>query len=49
MVLFALGLEQDFLELGEDDVLEHKLQDAGLLTRERAPKQNKKKKEGDGK
>jgi transcriptional regulator with XRE-family HTH domain len=37
-VLFVLGLEQDFLKLGGDDGLGRKLQDAGLLTKERAPK-----------
>jgi transcriptional regulator with XRE-family HTH domain len=40
MVLFSLGLEQDFLRLAEDDVLGRKLQDAGLLTKQRAPKRN---------
>ncbi|MXV13785.1 helix-turn-helix domain-containing protein [Hufsiella ginkgonis] len=37
-VLFSLGLEQDFLKLGADDELGRKLQDAGLITKERAPK-----------
>jgi transcriptional regulator with XRE-family HTH domain len=37
-VLFALGLEQDFLKLAGDDELGRKLQDAGLITKERAPK-----------
>ena len=40
-VLFILGLEQDFLQLGADDELGRKLQDAGLLVKERAPKTNK--------
>jgi transcriptional regulator with XRE-family HTH domain len=40
MVLFVLGLEQDFLKLAGDDTLGRKLQDAGLLTKERAPKRN---------
>jgi transcriptional regulator with XRE-family HTH domain len=37
-VLFTLGLENDFLKLGADDELGRKLQDAGLITKERAPK-----------
>jgi transcriptional regulator with XRE-family HTH domain len=37
-VMKVLGLEKDFLKLAEDDVLGRKLQDAGLTTRERAPK-----------
>src|ERR1700712_2903666 len=39
-VLFILGLEQDFLKLGADDELGRKIQDAGLLVKERAPKNN---------
>jgi hypothetical protein len=49
MVLFALGLEQDYLKLAADDVLGRKLQDAGLLTKQRAPKSDTKKKNGNGK
>lgn len=37
-VLFVLGLEQDFLKLAGDDELGRKLQDAGLITKQRAPK-----------
>lgn len=40
MVLFVLGLENDFLKLAEDDKLGRKLQDAGLITPKRAPKRN---------
>jgi transcriptional regulator with XRE-family HTH domain len=36
--LFVLGLEQDFLKLAGDDELGRKLQDVGLIPKERAPK-----------
>lgn len=37
-VLFVMRLEKDFLEVAKDDILGRKLQDAGLLTKQRAPK-----------
>ncbi len=42
VVLNVLGLEQDILTVGKDDILGRKLQDIGLITKKRAPKRNKK-------
>ena len=39
-VLFVLSLEKTILHLAADDVLERKLQDAGLVVSVRAPKQS---------
>ncbi len=40
-VLFVLGFEQDLLKLTGEDPLGRKLQDAGLLVKQRAPKGRK--------
>jgi len=38
LVLQVLGLEKDFLQVGKDDVLGRRLQDAKISINERAPK-----------
>jgi len=40
-VLFVMRLEKDFLEVARDDALGRKIQDAGLVTKQRAPKRAK--------
>lgn len=37
-ILFVLGLDKNLPQLANDDILGRKLQDAGLLVKERAPK-----------
>jgi len=39
-VLAVLGLEQDLAAVANDDILGRKIQDAGLIIKERAPKIN---------
>lgn len=46
-VLFVLGLEKNFQQFAKDDEMGRKLQDAGLLTKERAPKKKLKTKENE--
>ena len=40
-VLFVMRLEKDFLAVAKDDVLGRKIQDAGLVTKRRAPKRTR--------
>ena len=40
-VLFVMRLDKDFLNVAKDDELGRKIQDAGLLTKQRAPKSTK--------
>ena len=41
LVLFVLGLDKSLTQVAADDALGRKLQDAGLLVGERAPRQPK--------
>lgn len=40
-VMAVFGLEQDLLQVAKDDILGRKLQDAGLVVKDRAPKKGK--------
>jgi transcriptional regulator with XRE-family HTH domain len=40
-VLIVFGLENDLFSLALDDIMGRKIQDAGLLTKRRAPKRSK--------
>jgi transcriptional regulator with XRE-family HTH domain len=39
-VLFVLGMEKELAQVAANDPLGRKLQDAGLITKKRAPKRN---------
>ncbi len=40
-VLFVMKLDKDLLKVAKDDVLGRKIQDAGLVTKQRAPRRAK--------
>jgi len=40
-VLFVLGLEKDILNIAADDLFGRKLQDANLITKDRAPRRKR--------
>lgn len=40
-VLYVMKLDKDFLNVAKDDVLGRKIQDAGLITKQRAPRRAK--------
>ncbi len=40
-VLYVMKLDKDFLNVAKDDVLGRKIQDAGLITKQRAPRRTK--------
>lgn len=40
-VLFVMRLDKDFLNVAKDDVLGRKIQDAGLVTKQRAPRRGR--------
>lgn len=44
-VLLVLGLEEDLIRVAQDDKLGRKIQDAGLVTKRRAPKRKSEEKQ----
>jgi hypothetical protein len=42
-VLMVLGLEKDLLKVGVDDEMGKRIQDTGLIVKQREPKKRKKK------